>query len=144
MSMRVEPQGTMPQEEGGSRPRQPVSGLAVPAIEATDQVVRSQAGVERRERVVTDAAGGIEHRERVVHDVAAEHLMRVAKICQVIWLCAAVVEALIGLRVLLKLIGANANNQFASFVYNVTSLFLAPFFGLTGSPVAGGSELEVP
>ncbi|MHB8621673.1 MAG: YggT family protein [Chloroflexota bacterium] len=61
-----------------------------------------------------------------------------------VWLCTGIVEVLIGLRVLLKLIAANPNNAFAGFAYNMSSLFLAPFFGLTGSPAAGGSVLEVP
>ncbi|MDO8674170.1 MAG: hypothetical protein Q7O66_22385, partial [Dehalococcoidia bacterium] len=51
---------------------------------------------------------------------------------------------LIGLRVFLKLIGANPANDFASFVYNFAGVFLSPFFGLTGSPSSGGIVLEVP
>ena len=61
-----------------------------------------------------------------------------------IWLLFGIVEGLIGLRVLLKLIGANPDNGFASFIYNAAALFLAPFFGLIGSPSAGGMVLEVP
>jgi hypothetical protein len=117
---------------------------AAPVIEQTEQVIRSKTGVEQSERVVTDAAGGVEHRYRIVHDVAAEHLIRVAKACQIVWLCAALVETLIGLRVVLKVIGANPDSPFAGFVYNGAALFLAPFYGLTGSPTAGGSVLEVP
>jgi uncharacterized membrane protein len=140
----VEPQRSAPLEEDGSVLREPVSSAAASVVDDTEQVVRSQTGLERRERVFTDAAGGVEHREQVVHNVAAEHILRVAKVCQLVWLCVAIVEVLIGLRVLLKLIGANPNNAFASFVYNVAAVFLAPFFGLTSSPVAGGSVLEVP
>ena len=143
MSPGAEPQKVVRQEEVVSILQEPGSSTAAPAVEETEQV-RSQAGVERRERVVTDAAGGVEHRDRVVRDVATEHLLRVAKVCQLVWLCAGIVEALIGLRVLLKLIGANPNNAFAAFAYNAAALFLAPFFGLTGSPAAGGSVLEVP
>jgi uncharacterized protein YggT (Ycf19 family) len=62
---------------------------------------------------------------------------------QVIWLCLGLLEAALGLRVLLKLMGANADNPFASLLYNVTGAFLAPFAGLTGTPAAGGMVLEV-
>jgi hypothetical protein len=124
----VEPQRSAPLEEDGSVLREPVSSAAASVVDDTEQVVRSQTGLERRERVFTDA----------------EHILRVAKVCQLVWLCVAIVEVLIGLRVLLKLIGANPNNAFASFVYNVAAVFLAPFFGLTSSPAAGGSVLEVP
>ncbi|HEX5414444.1 MAG TPA: YggT family protein, partial [Chloroflexota bacterium] len=54
------------------------------------------------------------------------------------------IEVLIGIRVVLHLIGANAANPFASFVYGVSSFFLAPFFGLVGSPAAGRYVLEIP
>jgi YggT family protein len=116
--------------------------LAAPAVEQMEQVVESGAGIERRERVVTDSAGG-GHSERLVRDVASEQLQRLLQVSQLVYLCFGIVEALIGVRVLLKLIAANPDNTFARFVYNTSAVFLAPFFGLTGSPVAGGSVLEV-
>jgi hypothetical protein len=62
---------------------------------------------------------------------------------QLIWLGLGLLEAALGLRVLLKLVGANAANPFASLLYGVTGAFLAPFAGLTGTPAAGGMVLEV-
>jgi hypothetical protein len=123
----------------------PAGGWApAPArFEQTDQVVQSSSGVERRERVVTGEAG-LEHRERSFHDVAGEHRLKLVKVAQLIWLFFGIVEVLIGLRVFLKLIAANPDNGLASFVYNFSALFLAPFFGLTGSPSAGGMTLEIP
>ena len=112
-------------------------------LEHTEQTVDSRAGVEQRERVVT-GQGGIEHRERIVQDTAAEQSLNRLRVSQLIWLLFGIVEGLIGLRVLLKLIGANPDNGFASFIYNAAALFLAPFFGLIGSPSAGGMVLEVP
>jgi YggT family protein len=50
---------------------------------------------------------------------------------------------LIGLRVVLKLIDANSQNAFASFVYKLTALFVAPFAGLVGNPAMGGNVLEI-
>jgi hypothetical protein len=144
MSSTLEPQKVASQEAGAKIIQDPAGSIAAPAVEETEQVVRSQAGVERHERVVTNAAGAVEHRESLVHNVATEHLMKVAKACQLVWLVAAIIDVTIGLRVLLKLIGANPGSGFASFAYNVASPFLAPFFGLTGSPAAGGSVLEVP
>jgi YggT family protein len=117
--------------------------LATPAAEQTEQVVESGGGVERHERVVTDSEGG-GHSERSVRDVAAEQQWQLQRMAQVVWLCTGIVEMLIGARVLLKLIAANPDNAFARFVYNTTAVFLAPFFGLTSSPAAGGSVLELP
>jgi YggT family protein len=70
--------------------------------------------------------------------------LRLLKISQVIWLLVGIIEISIGLRVILKLIGANPDNDFARFVYGVAALFVGPFFGLTGSPASSGMVLEVP
>jgi uncharacterized protein YggT (Ycf19 family) len=62
---------------------------------------------------------------------------------QLIWLAFGLLEGLIGLRIFLKLVGANAASPFASLLYRFTDLFLMPFVGLTGTPAAGGLVLEV-
>ena len=62
---------------------------------------------------------------------------------QLIWLAAGLLEALLALRIGLKLIGANPANPFAGLLYGVTGVFLVPFVGLTGTPAAGGFVLEI-
>ena len=57
--------------------------------------------------------------------------------------CLDLLEALIALRVVFKLIGVNAANSFAAFLYNVTNIFVAPFASLTSAPAAGGMVLEI-
>jgi hypothetical protein len=111
--------------------------------ERSEQSTRSTAGLEQRETVVTDAAG-LQSRARTVRDVGAEQRLNLNMVSQVILLLFGIVEALIGLRIILKLIGANPDNEFARAIYNAAALFLAPFFGLVGSPAAGGMILEVP
>ena len=64
------------------------------------------------------------------------------KATQLVWLLLGILEALLALRFCLKLIGANAASPIAVFIYGVTSLFLFPFTGLTGTPTAGGMVLE--
>ncbi len=132
---RIEPAGQVVQTAAGLEQRE--------ESVVTNQVVQSTAGVEQRERVVTNQSG-LEHREKTVHDTGAEHQFKLLKIAQVVWLFVGVIEVMIGLRVFLKLIGANPANDFGGFVYNFAGIFLAPFFGLTGSPAAGGMVLEVP
>ena len=126
----------------------PVGGPAsVPTFPAqtehAEQVSQSTAGVVKRERVVTDESG-IEHRDRTVRDVGAEHSLKLFKVAQLVWLVVGTIEGLIGLRIILKLIGANPANEFASFIYNAAGVFLAPFFGLVGSPSSGDMVLEIP
>ena len=65
------------------------------------------------------------------------------KATQVVWLLFGILEAMIALRIGLKLIGANPASPFAVFIYGFTSLFLFPFKGLTATPAAGGMVLEI-
>lgn len=65
------------------------------------------------------------------------------KATYLIWLFFGVLEALLALRILLKLIGANADSPFAALLYSFTQIFLFPFEGLMGTPTAGGMVLEI-
>jgi uncharacterized protein YggT (Ycf19 family) len=65
------------------------------------------------------------------------------KATQLIWLVLGVGEALLALRILLKLMAANPSSPFAAFLYTVTDIFVAPFVGLTATPTAGGMVLEL-
>lgn len=126
----------------------PVEPVDIPPVapvhvEHTEQVVRGDSGVEHSERVVRDSTG-VEHRETFSRDAEAERAARLSRISRIVSVIIALIEIIIGLRVLLKLVGANANNDFASFIYNLAAVFLAPFFGITGSPAAGGVVLEIP
>ena len=66
------------------------------------------------------------------------------KLIELIWLFFGAVEGMIGLRILLKLVAADPNNAFATFIYSVSDVFLRPFRGLTATPSAGGYVLELP
>jgi uncharacterized protein YggT (Ycf19 family) len=73
------------------------------------------------------------------------HEQRVAtfKVTQLIWLLLGILESLLALRVVFKLLGVNPSNPFASLLYNVTEIFVAPFASLIGAPSAGGMVLEI-
>ncbi len=64
------------------------------------------------------------------------------KATQLVWLVFGILEALLALRFVLKLIGANPASPFAVALYGFTNLFLFPFAGLTGTPAVGGMVLE--
>jgi uncharacterized protein YggT (Ycf19 family) len=57
-----------------------------------------------------------------------DYRMNVAE--RIVWLVAGIVMGLLALRFLLRLLGANPNNGFADFIYNLSYPFAAPFFGL--------------
>jgi hypothetical protein len=65
------------------------------------------------------------------------------KITQLIWLFLGILEALIALRIGLKLIAANPDSPIVAMIYGFTSLFLFPFQGMTATPSAGGMVLEL-
>ncbi len=98
---------------------------------------------EKHEHVEVTGGDG-ERREEISEDAAQEKQNQINKITSIIWLIFGILEAIIGFRVLLKLLAANPANEFANFIYNVSYPFLAPFFGLVGTPSSDGNVLEVP
>jgi hypothetical protein len=99
--------------------------------------------VARREDVRVSQQQGVEQRQVVTQDVNAEQRQTLQWVTALISFFFSVVEGLIGLRILLKLIDANATNAFASFIYGITARFVAPFAGLVGNPTIDGYALEV-
>lgn len=77
------------------------------------------------------------------HEAGQEQRVATFKATQMIWLLVGLLEAGIALRFVFKLIGVNAANSFATLLYSVTDLFVAPFASLTGAPAAGGMVLEI-
>lgn len=73
----------------------------------------------------------------------AEHRLATFKATQLVWLLLGILEALIAMRIGLKLIGANADNFIVSLIYQFTSLFLFPFDGLIASPSTGNIVFEL-
>ena len=65
------------------------------------------------------------------------------KATQLIWLLFGILEAVIALRIGLKLIGANPDSSIVALIYGFTNLFLFPFAGLIDSPTAGNMVLEL-
>jgi hypothetical protein len=65
------------------------------------------------------------------------------KATQFVWLAFGVLEALIALRIGLKLIGANPESPVVALIYGFTYLFLFPFEGLVASPTIGSMVLEL-
>ena len=65
------------------------------------------------------------------------------KVTQIIWLLLGLLEAGLGLRFIFKLIAVNPSNAFATLVYGLTGIFVAPFASLVGAPSAEGMVLEI-
>ncbi|MDO8736197.1 MAG: YggT family protein [Thermoleophilia bacterium] len=79
----------------------------------------------------------------VVEDKAGQRENEIGRINGIVWLLLGIVEVIIGMRVVLKLLAANPDNAFASFIYRVARVFVWPFFGLVAEPTSNGSVFEV-
>jgi YggT family protein len=100
--------------------------------------------VDRREDVRVVQEPGFEEREHVVRDYTADRRIVLDRVTAVIWLFGGILIALLGMRFLLRLMGASPQAGFSNFVYMITEPFMWPFFGLTGTPAANGMVLEFP
>ena|SRR6185503_11228582 len=109
----------------------------------TENLPSNVVAVDRREETVTTQAPGYAATERVTRDVAAENRLRLSQVNRIIWSILGLVEVLMGLRFILKLIGANPDSGFGTFIYGITGLFVMPFMGLTPSWEAPPAILEV-
>lgn len=100
---------------------------------------------ERREDVKVIRENGYEQRQRVVEHSPSTKNTIMSRVNQFIWLLTAILEFVIGFRVILKLVGANAGNGFADFIYGASSAFITPFATLLQNPFFGDgtSVLEI-
>lgn len=98
---------------------------------------------DRRVETRVRQVGDVEQREQLVVDEVAERRLWLYRISQLIWLACGSLEILIGLRIVLKLIGANAQAGFAQMIYAFSAPFLLPFAGLTINPTVETMILEI-
>ena len=103
----------------------------------------NDVAVDRREETVTTQQPGYATTEQVIRDVAAERRIGVFQITRIMWTFLGILEILLGLRFLLKLIGANPVSGFAWFIYGITGLFVMPFTDLVSNWFNGETILEV-
>ncbi len=99
--------------------------------------------IARRKRVVVHQSGDHVHEEHVVQNVNLEYREALYKVSQFIWLLFGGLEALIGMRVLLLLIGANPGNWFTAFVYQLSEIFLWPFRNIVANPAFQNHVFEI-
>jgi hypothetical protein len=97
-----------------------------------------------RDDVVVPArpAPGAERVESVAEDPYAHRRGAAEKLRQAVLLVFTIINGLIAIRFVLRVFGANQDAPFAAFVYGITAPFLAPFFGLFGTPRVNGSAVE--
>ncbi|MCI0711848.1 MAG: YggT family protein [Chloroflexi bacterium] len=101
----------------------------------------------KKEEVYIDADGSqpeLRRRRQVIHDQDAERRIAVRKVANFVWLLFGILNVLLVFRFALKLMGANPENAFADFIYDLSELFVSPFVGLIESPTSGDLIFDVP
>ena len=61
---------------------------------------------------------------------------------RVIYYLGGLLIAILALRLLFQLLGANQGSAFVDMLYGVSGVFVAPFFGIFGDPSYGNSQFE--
>lgn len=94
---------------------------------------------ETTEPVVTrEPVGTTQQTTSVAHAGASTILYKV------IWLVAGIIIALLALRILFLLLGANQGAPFVDFIYGLSGIFAWPFYGVFSyTPAYGHSVFEV-
>jgi len=101
------------------------------------EIVREDRDVVTRVTPVAPEAAPLEP-AMVVRPVPAYNYRAV----QVVWFLAGLVDVILAIRFVMKLLGANPTSGFVTFMYNISEPLVAPFRGIFGTPVTGGSVLE--
>lgn len=65
----------------------------------------------------------------------------VSKLVQIIYFLTGALAVLLLLRMILRMFGANPDNTFAQFIYNLSDPFYAPVANLFGTPKFGNSQV---
>jgi uncharacterized membrane protein len=86
---------------------------------------------------------GVDRVNSVEYDPYASKRMAAYRVTQMVYWIFGIIEGLIVIRIVLKMLAANASAGFAEFIYGITAPLVAPFFGLFGNPTSQGSVLEL-
>lgn len=96
----------------------------------------------REVRTTDEQVGNTNVQREVVTERTATPTGVVAQ--RVVWYITGVIIALLILRLILQLLGANEGNGFVDFIYGLSGVFAAPFFGMFSYvPSYGVSYFEV-
>lgn len=112
----------------------------------TNRDLRKQKLSRHKEKVDRNIeqqqAMNLAERERSV--ASANQNSTIARIVNIVYFLFGTLLLLLAVRVVLQLIGVNAENAFASFIYELSAPFVALFASLVQNPTLGGaSVLEI-
>lgn len=82
----------------------------------------------------------------VREDIAVDHVVArramLGRIGSILWFFCAIIEIVLGLRVVFRLLEANRDNGFVHFIYRFSGPFVRPFEGIFSNPTSNGAVLD--
>lgn len=109
-----------------------------PAAEVVNSTEAGDVQAERRAGTYRDAEGNlIERQQEVWEDTYQRQSNLRYALTTLVSLLFGVLEVILLLRFLFRLLGANPNNSFISFLYGVSHPFVAPFNGIFNDQTLG-------
>jgi uncharacterized membrane protein YuzA (DUF378 family) len=84
-----------------------------------------------------------EIKETVVQEQVVARTSSGAMLSRLTWLIMGFVQAVIAIRIILKLIAANSANAFVNLIYTLSELFVWPFASIVQNPAFNDAVLEV-
>ncbi|AFY33631.1 YggT family protein [Calothrix sp. PCC 7507] len=102
-----------------------------------NQDPHDETNLERRQELQHDEEAFRLHQEEKRLETARRSTAFIWIVNSIFWL-AGMLEILLGIRFLLRLLGANPKNEFAQLINNLSAPFVAPFSTLFISPTSDG------
>lgn len=91
-------------------------------------------------RETTTQAGNTVQTTQEAYNPGARAAHKQNVLANIIWYIAGILLAILGIRFVLVLLGANEANGFANLIFGLSRPFVAPFFGLFGSTIQYGAS----
>jgi uncharacterized protein YggT (Ycf19 family) len=107
----------------------------------TESVRDEATGIVRQETHVTSESAAGQAAESA--DIVRSSVSPGRRAVELIYLFFGVINGLLLIRIVLKMLAANPLSGFASFVYSITDIFLAPFRNLLPAVTSGRAVLEM-
>lgn len=112
--------------------------IHTPVVGAQEEVIdSSNASTVKQTKVIHEPLVKATH-PQVVYDTKKN----IFRSSMIIWYILAVVEVILGFRVVFKALGANPFSGFVSLIYSISDVLLLPFSGIFRSTVSGNIIIE--
>ncbi len=122
----------------------PTEAQPSPVYRASHAASSSGSNMQSQYQRYTDPAGNqIEQREETYVDENLRRANMRGRITNITYFILGVLEVFLGLRLLLRLLGANEASGFVSFIYSLTHIFVGPFNGIFNDQALGRSVFEI-